>query len=87
MNSVLICTNDGNYYRITVKAEKPGMNILSVWDDINGVLMRDKPWLIVLGGDDIEIKEKMSASSVSAVILNIKNICSIELFKEDKKDE
>lgn len=83
MNSVLISTNDGNYYRITVKAEKPGMNILSVWDDINDVLMRDKPWLIVLGGDDIEIKEKMSASSVSAVILNIKNICSIELFKED----
>ena len=83
MNSVLISTNDGNYYRITVKAEKPGMNILSVWDDINNVLMRDKPWLIVLGGDDIEIKEKMSSSSVSALVLNIKNICSIELFKED----
>ena len=83
MNSVLISTNDGNYYRITVKAEKPGMNILSVWDDINDVLMRDKPWLIVLGGDDIEIKEKMSSSSVSALVLNIKNICSIELFKED----
>lgn len=83
MNSVLISTNDGNYYRITVKAEKPGMNILSVWDDINDVLMRDKPWLIVLGGDDIEIKEKMSSSSVSSLVLNIKNICSIELFKED----
>lgn len=83
MNSVFINTNNGNYYRITVRVEKPGMNILSVWDDINHVAMSDKPWLIVLGGDDIEIKEKMSSSSVSAVILNIKNICSIELFKED----
>lgn len=26
MNSVLIGTNNGNYYRITVKAEKPGTN-------------------------------------------------------------
>ena len=83
MNSILISTNNGNYYRITVKVEKPGMNILSVWNDINHVLMRDKPWLIVLEGDDIEIKEKMSSSSVSALMLNIKNICSIELFKED----
>lgn len=83
MNSVLITTNNGNYYRITVRVEKPGMNILSVWDDINSAVMSDKPWLRVLGGDDIVITDMMSAVNISVVTLNIKNISSIELFKED----
>ena len=86
MNSVLISTNNGKYYRIAVRVEQPGMNIESVWDDINSVVMSDKPWLIILEGDDIEIKEMMSGVNVSAVTLNINNIYSIELFKEDKKN-
>lgn len=85
MNSVFINTNNGEYYRITVRVEQPGMNIESVWDDIHDSIMRDKPWLIVLGGDDIEIKEMMSGVNISAVTLNITNICSIELLKEGKK--
>jgi hypothetical protein len=86
MNSVLISTNNGKHYRITVRVEQPGMNIESVWDDINSVVMSDKQWLLVLGGDDIVITDMMSAVNISAVTLNIKNISSIELFKEDKKN-
>lgn len=86
MNSVFITTNNGMCYRIAVRVEQSGMNIESVWDDINSVVMSDKPWLIILEGDDIEIREMMSAANVSAVTLNRNNICSIELFKEDKKN-
>ena len=85
MNSVFINTNNGKYYRITVRVEQPGMNIESVWDDINSVVMSDKPWLIILEGDDIEIREMMSGVNVSAVTLNVSNISSIELLKEGKK--
>lgn len=86
MNSVFINTNNGKYYRITIRVEKPGTNIESVWDGIHDLIKSNKPWLIIIGGDDFEIKEMMSGVNVSAVTLNMNNICSIELFKEDKKN-
>lgn len=83
MNSVLITTNNGNYYRITVRVEKPESNIEIAWDNIQNAVTRGKIWVGFSEADNFEIKEMMSGVNVSAVTLNIKNICSIELFKED----
>lgn len=80
MNSVFISTNNGKYYRVAVRVEQPGMNIESVWDDINKVAMSDKPWLLVLGGDDIVITDMMSAVNISAVTLNIKKYLFYRTF-------
>lgn len=83
MNSVFINTNNGKYYRITVRTEKPEANIEIVWDNIQNAVARGKTWVGFSETDNFEIKEMMSGVNVSAVTLNIKNICSIELFKED----
>lgn len=42
MNSVLISTNNGKYYRITVRAEKPGTNTEIAWDNIRNAVARGK---------------------------------------------
>lgn len=86
MNSVFINTNNGKYYRITVRVEKPGASIEIAWDNIQNAVARGKIWIGFSETDNFEIKEMMSGVNISAVTLNINNICSIELFKEDKKD-
>lgn len=87
MNSVFINTNNGKYYRITIRAEEPGSNIDNTWDNIDNAVARGKTWIGFSEADNFEIKEMMSGVNIPAVTLNINNICSIELFKEDKKDE
>lgn len=86
MNSVFINTNNGKYYRITVRAENPGANIENTWDNIQNAVARGTAWIGFSETDNFEIKEMMSGVNISAVTLNINNICSIELFKEGKKD-
>lgn len=86
MNSVLISTNNGKYYRITVRAEKPGTNTEIAWDNIRNAVARGKTWVGFSEADNFEIKEMMSGVNVSAVTLNVSNISSIELLKEDKKN-
>ena len=86
MNSVFINTNNGKYYRITVRTEKPGTNIEIAWDNIQNAVARGTAWIGFSEADNFEIKEMMSGVNVSAVTLNINNIYSIELFKEDKKN-
>lgn len=85
MNSVFINTNIGKYYRITVRAEKPGTNIEIAWDNIRNAVARGKTWIGFSETDNFEIKEMMSGVNVSAVTLNVSNISSIELLKEGKK--
>ena len=87
MNSILISTNNGKYYRITVRAEKPWGSIEIAWDSIRNAVARGKTWIVFSVADGFEIKEITNAANVSKVILNIDNICSIEFFEEDKKDE
>lgn len=84
MNSVFINTNNGKYYRITVRTEKPGTNIEIAWDNIRNAVARGKTWVGFSEADNFEIKEMMSGVNVSAVTLNVSNISSIELLKEDK---
>lgn len=86
MNSVFINTNNGKYYRITVRTEKPGTNIEIAWDNIKNAVARGKTWIGFSEADNFEIKEMMSGVNVSAVTLNVSNISSIELLKEDKKN-
>lgn len=86
MNSVFINTNNGKYYRITVRAEKPEANIEIALDNIRNAVARGKTWIGFSETDNFEIKEMMSGVNVSAVTLNVSNISSIELFKEGKKD-
>lgn len=86
MNSVLISTNNGKYYRITVRAEKPGTNTEIAWDNIRNAVARGKTWVGFSEADNFEIKEMMSGVNVSAVTLNVSDISSIELLKEDKKN-
>ncbi|WP_295137216.1 hypothetical protein [uncultured Catenibacterium sp.] len=85
MNSVFINTNNGKYYRITVRTEKPGTNIEIAWDNIRNAIAREKTWIGFSEADNFEIKEMMSGVNISAVTLNINNIYSIELLKEGKK--
>ena len=85
MNSVFINTNNGKYYRITVRAEKPGTNIEIAWDNIRNAVARGKTWIGFSEADNFEIKEMMSGVNVSAVTLNVSGISSIELLKEGKK--
>lgn len=85
MNSVFINTNNGKYYRITVRAEKPGTNIEIAWDNIRNAVARGKTWIGFSEADNFEIKEMMSGVNVSAVTLNVSDISSIELLKEGKK--
>lgn len=86
MNSVFINTNNGKYYRITVRTEKPGTNIEIAWDNIQNAVARGATWVGFSEADNFEIKEMMSGVNVSAVTLNVSNISSIELLKEDKKN-
>lgn len=86
MNSVFINTNNGKYYRITVRTEKPGTNIEIAWDNIRNAVARGTAWVGFSEADNFEIKEMMSGVNVSAVTLNLNNISSIELLKEDKKN-
>lgn len=86
MNSVFINTNNGKYYRITVRTEKPGTNIEIAWDNIQNAVARGTTWVGFSEADNFEIKEMMSGVNVSAVTLNVSNISSIELLKEDKKN-
>lgn len=86
MNSVFINTNNGKYYRITVRVEKPEANIEIALDNIQNAVARGKIWIGFSETDNFEIKEMMSGVNVSAVTLNVSNISSIELFKEGKKD-
>ena len=44
MNSVFINTNNGKYYRITVRTEKPGTNIEIAWDNIQNAVARGTTW-------------------------------------------
>ena len=83
MNSVLISTNNGNYYRITVRTEKPGTNIEIAWDNIRNAVARRKTWIGFSEADNFEIRENTATTNVSEILLNLDNISSIELFKED----
>lgn len=83
MNSVLITTNNGNYYRITVRAEKPGTNTEIAWDNIRNAITRRGTWIGFSEADNFEIRENTATTNVSEILLNLNNICSIELFKED----
>lgn len=87
MNSVFINTNNGKYYIITVRVEKPGTNIEIAWDNIRNAVARGKTWVGFSEADNFEIRENTATTNVSEIILNLDNICSIELFKEDKKGE
>ena len=86
MNSVFINTNNGKYYRITVRVEKPEANIEIAWDNIQNAVARGTAWVGFSEADNFEIKEMMSGVNVSAVTLSVNNISSIELLKEDKKN-
>lgn len=86
MNSVLISTNNGKYYRITVRAEKPGTNTEIAWDNIRNAVAQGKTWIGFSEADGFEIRENTATTNVSEIILNLDNISSIELFKEDKKN-
>lgn len=85
MNSILISTNDGKYYRIAVRANKPWNNIEIAWDSIQNAASCGKTWIGFSEADGFEIKEMMSGVNVSAVTLNVSDISSIELLKEGKK--
>lgn len=87
MNSVFINTNNGKYYRITVRAEKPGTNIEIAWANIRNDVARGKTWVGFSEADNFEIRENTATTNVSEIILNLDNISSIELLKEEKKDE
>ena len=87
MNSVFINTNNGNYYRITVRTEKPGANIEIAWDNIQNAVARGKTWVGFSEADGFEIREKTMTTIVPKIIFNLDNISSIEFFEEDKKDE
>lgn len=87
MNSVFINTNNGNYYRITVRTEKPGANIEIAWDNIRNAIARGKTWVGFSEADGFEIREKTMTTIVPKIIFNLDNISSIEFFEEDKKDE
>lgn len=86
MNSIFINTNNGKYYRITVRTEKPGTNIEIAWDNIRNAVAREKTWIGFSEADNFEIREMMSGVNISAVTLNVNDICSIVLFKEGKKN-
>ena len=85
MNRIYINTNDGNYYRIAVRANKPLNNIEIAWDSIRNAVAQGKKWIGFSEADGFEIKEMMSGVNVSAVTLNVSDISSIELLKEGKK--
>lgn len=87
MNNILISTNNGKYYSITVRAEKPWNSIEIAWDSIRNAVAQGKKWIGFSEADGFEIKEITNAANVSKVLLNLNNICSIEFFEEDKKDE
>ena len=87
MNNILISTNNGKYYSITVRAEKPWNSIEIAWDRIQNAIACGKTWIGFSVADGFEIKEITNAANVSKVLLNLDNICSIEFFEEDKKDE
>lgn len=86
MNSVLISTNNGKYYRITVRAEKPGTNTEIAWDNIRNAVAQGKKWIGFSEADGFEIREKTMTTIVPKIIFNLDNISSIEFFEEDKKD-
>lgn len=86
MNRIYINTNDGNYYRIAVRANKPLNNIEIAWDSIRNAVARGKTWVGFSEADNFEIRENTATTNVSEIILNLDNISSIELLKEDKKD-
>ena len=83
MNSVLISTNNGKYYRITVRAEKPGTNTEIAWDNIRNAVARGKTWVGFSEADGFEIREKTMTTIVPKIIFNLDNISSIEFFEED----
>lgn len=80
MDRIYINTNDGNYYRITVRANKPWNNIEIAWDGIRNATARGKTWICFSESDGFEIRENTATANVSKVMLNLDNICSIELF-------
>lgn len=86
MNSVLISTNNGKYYRITVRANKPLNNIEIAWDSIRNAVAQGKKWIGFSEADGFEIREKTMTTIVPKIIFNLDNISSIEFFEEDKKD-
>ena len=85
MDRIYINTNDGNYYRIAVRAEKPGTNIESAWDNIRNAVACGKTWIGFSEADNFEIRENTATTNVSEILLNLDNISSIEFLKEDKK--
>ena len=80
MNSILISTNDGKYYRIAVRANKPWNNIEIAWDSIQNAASCGETWIGFSEADGFEINEITNASSISKVMLNLDNISSIELY-------
>ena len=80
MNSILISTNNGKYYRIAVRAEKPLSSIEITWGSIRNAVARGKTWICFSEADGFEIREITNAAKVSEVMLNLDNICFIELF-------
>lgn len=87
MNRIYINTNDGNYYRITVRAEKPCNSIEIAWDGIRNAVTRGIKWIGFSEADGFEIREKTMTTIVPKIMFNLDNISSIEFFEEDKKDE
>ena len=84
MNSILISTNNGKYYRITVRENKPLNSIEIAWDSIQNAVARGKTLIGFSEADGFEIRENTATANVSKVILNIDNICSIDFLEEDK---
>ena len=85
MNRIYINTNDGNYYRIAVRANKPLNNIEIAWDSIRNAVSQGKKWIGFSEADGFEIREKTMTTIVPKIIFNLDNISSIEFFEEDKK--
>lgn len=59
MNSVLISTNNGKYYRITVRAEKPGTNTEIAWDNIRNAVAQEKNGLVFLRQMVLKLEKKL----------------------------
>ena len=54
--------------------------------NIRNAVARGKTWVGFSEADNFEIRENTATTNVSEIILNLDNICSIELLKEDKKN-
>lgn len=59
MNRIYINTNDGNYYRIAVRVNKPLNNIEIAWDSIRNAVAQGKNGLVFLRQMVLKLEKKL----------------------------